>query len=163
MKKYGIFLLFTIFAAVIFFSCSQEESNPMNSPLELQSPYDVQWKLEGFVTVDGQGKQSLKVALYQNKSDAYLLTLRKDSTFVGTSSANNISGKYAYNTSRGTISFSLPIKYDNKIAENSDGDLYMDCLSKVSRYRVFIDQLHLYYSNTQYLIYRPTPTGSTAR
>lgn len=141
-----LFLLWT--GIILFFSCSRADELSMESMLELQSPYG-QWKLESFAI-----KGSVQKQIVLGGSNAYLLTLNKDGTFTGTTSANNISGKFTIDMYRGGISFSAADFFSsNRMAETNEGSLYLSRLLKVKRYRVFTSQLHLYYSDNEYLLF----------
>ncbi|MPM97573.1 hypothetical protein SDC9_144748 [bioreactor metagenome] len=154
MRKYKIFIvlfLLTVTTAM-FFSCSKEDALGLeNAALELQSPYG-RWKLEGYATTE-----SKQIAMVFSKDPkAYYLTLNKDSTFTGTSSANEISGKFTIDTHRGIISFpKVDFPSSGKLNETNEGNLYLDRLSKVTKYRVFTNQLHFYYSDSdkEYLLF----------
>lgn len=142
-RIYTLFFLITIVAA-IFFSCSKEGA----FALELQSPYG-RWKFEGYAS-----SESEQVTMVPRSPLAYYLTLNKDGTFFGTSSANVIGGKFTIDTHRGVINFSATDFYSlDKSNETNDGNLYLDRLSKVKNYRVFTNKLHFYYSDKEYLFF----------
>lgn len=149
MRKYRIFTLFFLItvATAILFSCSRGDALGLESDaLELQSPCG-RWKLGGYAS-----SESKQVTIVLGSPSAYYLTLNKDGTFTGTSSTNEIGGKYSYN--RGAFSFSQSDFYSTKINdERGYGNLYLNCLFKVNKYRVFTDQLHLYYSDKEYLLF----------
>ena len=152
MREYKAFLLLFLFAAasILFFSCSKEDALGLeNSPLELQSPYG-EWKLRGYGVTDSKQEA---IVLSTNPS-SYYLTLNKEGTFTGTSSTNQISGKFTIDASRGVMSFAQADFYSgNKYSETSDGSVYLNRLLKVTNYRVFTDQLHLYYSDKEYMVF----------
>jgi hypothetical protein len=151
MRKYRIFTLFFLItvATAILFSCSREDALGLESDaLELQSPYG-RWKLEGYTS-----SESKQVTIVLGPPSAYYLTLNKDSTFTGTSSANTIGGKFSIDTHRGVISFSVDDFYSsNKLNETNEGNMYLDRLLKVKNYRVFTNKLHFYYSDKEYLLF----------
>ncbi len=151
MREYKAFILLFLLAtaSVLFFSCSKEDALGLeNSPLELQSPYG-EWKLREYgVTYSDQ--RQIVVA---NPSSFYL-TLNKDGTFTGTSSTNQISGKFTIDSRRGVISFAQADFYSsNKHNETNVGSVYLSRLLKVTKYRVFTDKLHLYYSDKEYMVF----------
>lgn len=152
MRKYKIFILLFLLTVTtaMFFSCSKEDALGLeNAALELQSPYG-RWKLEGYATTE-----SKQIAVVFSKDPkAYYLTLNKDGSFTGTSSANEISGKFTIDPHRRVISFSADDFYSSgRLNETSEGNLYLNRLSKVMKYRVFTDQLHFYYSDKEYLLF----------
>lgn len=149
IKKQGVRWVLLILATSFLFSCSKEALIPMESlGLEVQSPYG-KWKLGGY----GKSDSDQKTVVMAKDPKAFFLTLSKDSTFTGTSSTNEIAGKYTMDLSRRTMSF-LSSGFDTTHKnETNDGNTYLDCLFKVKNYRVFTDQLHLYYSDKDYLFF----------
>ena len=151
MREYKAFLLLFLFAAasMLFFSCSKEDALGLeNSPLELQSPYG-EWKLRGYGPATTYPEKIFLAA-----PSSYYLKLNKEGTFTGTSSTNQISGKFTIDASRGVMSFAQADFYSgNKYSETSDGSVYLSRLLKVTNYRVFTDQLHLYYSDKEYMVF----------
>ncbi len=138
-------------ASTMFFSCSNEDALDLqNEMLELQSPYG-EWKLRGYGTTES--KQEILVTADRS---SYYLTLKKDSTFTGTSSTNQIGGKFTIDTHRGVISFSQADFYftnSKRVNETNEGSIYLSRLLKVTNYRVYTDQLHLYYSDKEYMAF----------
>jgi len=151
MRKYRIFTVFflIIVTTAILFSCSREDALGLESDaLELQSPYG-RWKLEGYAS-----SESKQVTIILGSPMAYYLTLNKDGTFTGTSSVNEIGGKFTIDTHRGVINFLATDFYSSdKLNETKEGILYLDRLLKVKNYRVFTNKLHFYYSDKEYLLF----------
>ncbi|HBL34091.1 MAG TPA: hypothetical protein DDZ96_09795 [Porphyromonadaceae bacterium] len=119
--------------------------------LSLYVPFkDKVWKLEGF----GAGGGALTAA-QPNDEKAYLLYLQKSLNAFGTTSVNTFGTEYTMDATQGTLAFgALGI---TKMNEQKDGKRYVDCLSRVSRYQFDNATLRLYYSDTEYLQYRPAP------
>ena len=150
MRKYRVYtLLFLITVApAIFFSCSREDGLGLEkNALEIQSPYG-RWKLEGYASTT-----SKQIALVLGNQNSYYLTLNRDGTFTGTSHTNHIEGKYTF-TSRGEFTFKSSDSFAEAIKNETDAaGRYLNRLSRVTNYRVFVNQLHLYYSDTEYLLF----------
>lgn len=106
------------------------------------------WKLEGF----GVDKGMLTEAR-PNDEEVYLLYLQKNANAFGTTSVNTFRAEYKVDTTLGTITFG-PLE-TTKINEQQDGKRYIDCLSRVTRYQHDNAILRLYYSEKEYLQYRP--------
>ncbi len=151
MKKYKVFMWLFLFVAAlaIFFSCAKEDALGLKSnALELQSPYG-DWKLKGYGPASGYPEK-----IFLANPNSYCLTLNKDGTFTGTSSTNQINGKFTVDTRRGVMSFAQADFYSsNRFNETNDGSVYLSRLLKVTNYRVFTDQLHLYYSDKEYMAF----------
>lgn len=155
MREYKIFILLFLFAGtlIMFFSCSKEETLTMDAVV-VSNLYGV-WKLEGYRRTDDV---NYKETVFSNNPNAYFLTLNKDSTFICTTSVNNITGKFTIKPSRGNLSFTT--NFDPyEVNESRDGVKYLNSLGKVWKFMVKVHpspmELHLYYSNTEYLIYLP--------
>lgn len=153
MKGFKIIILFFIVAAVtaMLFSCSKGDALGLEGSLYKQSPYG-RWKLEGYGSKDSE----IKKIVFSTHSKAYFLTLNADGTFIGTSSTNEIHGIFTIHPPRHTISFSQTDFYNtNKIPETDEGNVYLTRLLRVYKYehKVSSDQLHLYYSDKEYLLF----------
>ena len=150
MRKYRIFTVFflIIVTTAILFSCSREDALGLESDvLELQSPYG-RWKLEGYAS-----SESKQITLVLGNKNSYYLTLNKDGTFTGMSYINYIEGKYSF-TNRGVFTFESSDSFSEAIKNDADAaKVYLNRLSRVTNYRVFVNQLHLYYSDTEYLLF----------
>lgn len=156
MREYRIFILLFLFAAtsILFFSCTEDDALSLqNDALELQSPYG-NWKFRGY----GPSASYPEKIFFANPS-SYYLVLNKDGTFTGTSSTNDINGKFTIDAHRGVISFAQADFYSsNKFSETNDGSVYLSRLLMVKNYRVYTDQLHLYYSDKEYMVFaKPVP------
>lgn len=155
MKKYNLFLLFLLIVSTLFLSCSKEDLFQDQSMLDLQSPYG-HWQLHGFGVQEGREVEKLL-----NKSDSYLLTLKRDGTFTATSNEETFSGRINVNTGRRNIR--IEIESDSNIfAGSKENRLYSERLLGVKNYSVEYNNkektkfLYLYYSDDkkQYLLYK---------
>lgn len=139
MKKISGLILMIITAFGVLLSACSKSDDAMMEGLQLQSPYDTQWKLIAF----GEATQSnfsvmtansVKKAISPDAADAYQITFKRDSTFTGSSSTNAISGKISIDEKRGTITLKEIIGTEK--AEIGNGTDYMSALSKVTQYTV---------------------------
>ncbi len=119
-------------------------------------PADMLWKLEGF----GADNNTLTVAQPHNE-ESYLLYLQKNVNAFGTTSVNTFRAEYKVDTTLGTLTIG-PLG-TTKINEQQDGQRYVDCLSRVTRYQHNDATLRLYYSDTEYLQYRPATDDTSFR
>ena len=86
--------------------------------------------------------------------------LHADGTFNGISSVNEIRGTYSCDLKHHNISFSqIDTENNRRASETREGNLYLDRLVKVYKYeyKASADQLYLYYSNTEYLLFLKLP------
>lgn len=154
MKNIPIFKITAlILCCVAFLSCASEDLQP---ELQLRSPYG-QWRLEGFAAKSSsttgytqnanQGYSIEKVT--SSRAEAYMLILKNDGTFSGTSSANEISGTFTIHPERGNITFGEIV--GTKLNETAEGRKYLDSLSKVTDFAVFENTLYLYYTKDKSL------------
>jgi heat shock protein HslJ len=123
------------------FSCGKEEEN------KITSLDGITWKLVGFVDAQGNTVKP------HNCSTCFLVTFHKDGTFSGYTSANDIWGTYEIdiNLQKLTISsFAM-----TEVAEHPDGSLFIECMNNVTSYKLLNEQLSLYYSSTNYLLFNP--------
>lgn len=151
MREYKIFILLFLFVttSILFFSCTKDDALSLqNDALELQSPYG-RWKFRGYGPAT-----SYPDKIFLANPGSYYLTLNKDGTFIGTSSTNEISGKFTIDARRRNISFTQADFYSsNKYSETNDGSVYLSRLLMVKEYRVYTDQLHLYYTDKEYMVF----------
>lgn len=111
------------------------------------------WKLEGF----GSARRKLdipKPTLEKN----YQLLLEPDDKAYGTSSNNHLAGEYTLNEEEQSLHINVQVI--TAVLEMPDGNVYLSRLSKVHRYELADNILHLYYSDTDFLQYRPAADDS---
>jgi hypothetical protein len=108
------------------------------------------WKLLGFANLTDS---TFKYA--EPKNDfAYKLCFTTDSTFNGTSSVNQVLGRYAIDMCLGTMEV-IAIG-GTKVNEILDGDLFRKNLRQIESYSITEYGLSLYFLNgNQYLLYIP--------
>lgn len=106
------------------------------------------WKLEGFGSVRGK-LDIAKPALEKN----YQLLLEPDGKAYGKSSVNHLAGKYTLDEEKQTLGIDLQVL--TEALDTPDGRLYLERLSKIYRYELQDNILRLYYSEEEYLQYRP--------
>lgn len=154
MRLFRAFLMITVFLSVITFpSCMEDDDLGME--LQLRSPYDRQWKLEGFGPVSTTSNaQFSSSAVKPAGENTYLLVFRRDGTFEGTSSTNEITGTFTINLDRGLLS--IDELGGTKKGEIQDGERYVWCLKQVKYYTVYENTLQLFYTDdkTEYLLYK---------
>ncbi len=143
MKNYGIFTFaIALFFSFLTFSCANKDffDKPDSLSLEIQSPYG-EWKLTGI----GGNSSDKVVVLSPVSEETYHLTLKSDSTFSGTSSANTIGGKLFIDSKRYVIKF-VSLTPTTTVTEKEDGSRYLTYLREVFEYRVSTDELRLYFN-----------------
>lgn len=114
------------------------------------------WKLEGFGSVRAK-LDIAKPALEKN----YQLLLEPDGKAYGISSVNHLGGEYTLNEEKQTLHINIQVL--TSALEMPDGNVYLSRLSKVHRYELSGNILHLYYSDTDFLQYRPAADDSYLR
>ncbi|HHT30698.1 MULTISPECIES: META domain-containing protein [Petrimonas] len=157
MRRNTIVMLFGLLMAILSAlpGCSRVDELGLESSLYRQSPYG-KWKLQGY---GSKGSQLKQLALGKNPN-AFTLTLHADGTFNGISSVNEIRGTYSCDLKHHNISFSqIDTENNRRASETREGNLYLDRLVKVYKYeyKASADQLYLYYSNTEYLLFLKLP------
>src|SRR5690554_3424578 len=98
-----------------------------------------------------------KPALEKN----YQLLLEPDGKAYGISSVNHLGGEYTLNEEKQTLHINIQVL--TSALEMPDGNVYLSRLSKVHRYELSGNILHLYYSDTDFLQYRPAADDSHLR
>jgi len=135
-----------IILALLFLIVSCDQNELFSSP---DTPLvGTVWKLEGFGAANGT-----LTAAQPNDEESYLLYLQKNVNAFGTTSVNTFRAEYKVDTTLGTLTLG-PLGI-TKINEQQDGKRYIDCLSRVTRYQYDDATLRLYYSDTDFLQYRP--------
>lgn len=147
MKKISVLILLVTIVTLVMNSCSKSDDAAF-SGLQLQSPYDVQWKLIAFGEASPSkfstmNTERVNAVISPDAEKAYLLTFKRDSTFTGSSSVNTISGKISIDERRGTLAIKEISGVKN--TEVGDGASYLDRLSKVEYFEV------TYKNNEKYL------------
>lgn len=143
-----------IIAALSFLIANCDRSEQLLPPD--QSLVGTVWKLEGF----GADNNTLTVAQPHNE-ESYLLHLQKNVNAFGITSVNTFRAEYKVDTTLGTLTIGL--LGTTKINEQQDGQRYVDCLSRIKRYQHDDATLRLYYSDTEYLQYRPATDDTSFR
>ena len=147
-------------------SCSNKDDAMMEG-LQLQSPYDTQWKLIAFgetapSNFSIMAANSVNNAISPVTANAYLIAFKRDSTFTGYTSTNAISGKISIDDKRGTLSFKEIVGTEK--AEVGDGSYYIRELAKVEHFEVVYKNeekfLRLFYPEDKkyFLEYKALPT-----
>lgn len=141
------------FVALLFLmaSCS---TNEMLSPQDT-SPISKVWKLETIVSSD-----SVKIFSPDNGT-SYSLLFEADGNAYGISSHNHLWGKYTIEENNQAIR--IDMQATTKALETHDGELYLDYLAKVYRYEMKNNNLRLYFSEKDYMRYRPVEDESYFR
>lgn len=153
-KIYG-FLLLVLFVG--FMTSCAKDYEVGSDKLLLMSPYDKQWQFVGFGPASTNTSDIFSATPVQPDSPtSYLLTLKKNNTFNGTSSTNDIHGEYSIDDRRSILSFKNIVI--GKLAERGDGYKYISYLKLVENYEVYEGNLKLYYASPfkqkSYLLYR---------
>ncbi|HBG41576.1 hypothetical protein [Limibacterium fermenti] len=153
----------TILFAFIFlsyfltaYSCAEEVSE---HELDLQSPYETEWKFEK--DIEGDNLSNNRRSTNEEEPFVpFLLKFNRDNTFTGTSSNNRFQGQYTINTTRSILSIIDIEKQNPHLMETKEGFRYMANLKNVKYYSVSyansIKVLRLYYSDNKenYLQYK---------
>lgn len=113
------------------------------------------WKLEGFGSAGGK----LDIAKPVNEKN-YQLLLESGSNAYGLSSANHLAGKYTLDEEKQTLGIDLHVL--TYAQDTPDGLLYLERLAKTYRYELQNNVLRLYYSEKEYLQYRPAANGTSS-
>ena len=132
-----------------FIGCGEEDMLPTELPLD--SPVNIRWKLEAFgvVTDDGRFNTASVSSKKPEPADqgAYVLHLKTDKTFSGTSASNTIAGEYTINERQ--LSFQNMTMTER--FEVGDGKRYIENLKNVQSYAVsYVEStklLRLYYTD----------------
>ncbi len=150
MQKKRLFFLSVLLVslAVFYSSCSKEDLFAEN--VQLQSPVGKTWRLQGFANTQNDNVQ---IAFSQNLEYSYQITFKKDSTWFGSSSTNDLHGKYTIDKVRRLLTLTEIVGTER--GEVTSGNLYMYCLQNVSAYEVFENELRLFYTKENYLKYAP--------
>lgn len=150
MQKKRLFFLSVLLVslAVFYSSCSKEDLFAEN--VQLQSPVGKTWRLQGFANTQNDNVQ---IAFSQNLEYSYQITFKKDSTWFGSSSKNDLHGKYTIDKVRRLLTLTEIVGTER--GEVASGNLYMYCLQNVSAYEVFENELRLFYTKENYLKYAP--------
>lgn len=147
--KLLLYTLFILIGLAGFAACSEEDMLPEELPLD--SPVNIQWKLESFGTVNDGNRFYTANASTQTPAPAdagsYLLHLKFDKTFSGTSASNTMSGTYTINDRQ--LSFEDILMTERN--ELGDGRRYVECFNNVQSYAVsYVEStkiLRLYYTD----------------
>lgn len=105
------------------------------------------WKLAGFGNTAGN---TLREAEPKDCEKCYTITFLSDGKITGHTSTNEIGGEYQI---KGENLDFLKIG-GTEINELFDGQDYVEALYKVDRFAIVSKQLKLYYSDTNYLLFK---------
>lgn len=135
----------------LMLSCNQYElSSASDKPL-----LGTVWKLEGFVSADGE----LDIAEPVSEKN-YQLFLGPGGKAYGKSSVNHLAGKYTLDERKQALGIDLQVL--TSALDTPDGRLYIGRLSKTVRYELHDNVLRLFYSEKEYLQYRPAAGGTSS-
>ncbi len=152
MKR--IFLISAIALLLSTMIGCEKEDNKIQKPQE-QNPVAKEQQLVGTWTSVGFGNSETG-EVKTMKSKKYTLKFKEDKTIKGRSSTNLLNGEYKVEGSE----FKVVNLGGTEINEVGDGALFMEKLLTVNRYEIAEDDLLLFYSKAEYLLFdTKSPAG----
>ncbi|MDO5664727.1 MAG: hypothetical protein Q4G63_05665 [Bacteroidia bacterium] len=121
--------------------------------MALQNIKSIEYALMGIWQLTGFGNavdNSVKVAEPKDCERCYTLIFKNNETFVGHTSTNEVAGVYRLNDKLVDI-VNVGGTERNELM---DGKLYVESLLKVFKYEVKDNDLKLFYTHTDYLLYK---------
>ena len=140
-RKTFLFSVIALFLLIGGMGCEKEKEEYGSTEL-----YGT-WKLAGF---GNTADHTLREAEPKECEKCYTITFLSDGTITGHTSTNEIGGEYQI---KGESLHFLKIG-GTKINELFDGRNYVEALYKVHRFEIASKQLKLYYSDTDYLLFK---------
>ena len=104
------------------------------------------WKLEGFGDTE---TNAFREAEPKDCTVCYTLIFLRNGMLTGKSSTNEMMGEYVINEQNIKIRFG-----GTKKGELFDGGKYVEAVNKIHRFEIVSKQLKLYYSDTNYLLFK---------
>jgi hypothetical protein len=108
---------------------------------------DTKWKLASFVT-----NRSAKIP-EPNLYNQYWLIFKGDSTLEGRTSSSVFRGAYKVNTQTSSLLITIP--EGSEVLEKLEGQFFVKSLKAVRSFELQKSTLKLYYSETDYLLFKP--------
>ena len=140
-----ILLLFVFFLFLITGTEGCASDNDTENTAGLQRT----WKFTGFVDAKAD---TMKTAEPQGPQ-CYILTLNEDSTFNGSTSTNQIAGKFKMSDQAN--GFRITQFGGTKINELQDGGRYVEAILDTYTYSLAKNELRLFYGKDFYLRFKP--------
>lgn len=139
--KRTVFVLAILLMILLVWSCSKDDAESSDKILTTHT-----WKCVGI----GNTSNSDIADILPSDEHCYLLSFTENGDFQGTSSTNELFGKYWIKGNNIGIS---QLGW-TEICELENGDEYLTALENIERFEIVDNQLRLYYhSDQKYLLY----------
>lgn len=144
MKTFKDLLPITLLILLLA-GCSDDKDDKNHEyPEELTK----EWKFIGFGKLNSSETQTPD----PHPNYMYRLHLEKDGTLTGYSSVNDLYGKYKINSTNKKVEI-LNIG-GTEVAETTDGNEYVNALTKIKSYDITENQLKLFYEGDEFLLFK---------